>query len=67
MLLGGGRWCDGVGLNFQYRGFLLIWIRVGHGPAALAVGASGGCLNIFLSSTISLFFLTLSGRRPDID
>ena len=24
-----------------------IWITVGQGPAALAVGAGGGCLNIF--------------------
>ena len=28
---------------------------------ALAVGAGGGCLDIFLSSVISLFFLPLSG------
>ena len=28
---------------------------VGQGPTALAVGAGGGCLDIFLSSTISLF------------
>ena len=48
-------------------GYLLIWIRVGQGPTALAVGAGGGCLDIFLSSIISLFFLPLSGRRPDID
>ena len=27
----------------------------------------GGCLDIFLSSIISLFFLPLSGRRFDID
>ena len=26
---------------------LLIWITVGQGPVALAVGASGGCLDIF--------------------
>ena len=42
-------------------------IRVGQGPTALAVGAGGGCLVIFLSSLISLFFLPLSRRRPDID
>ena len=24
-----------------------IWIRVGQGPTALAVGAGGGCLDIF--------------------
>ena len=26
---------------------LLIWMIVGQGPIALAVGASGGCLDIF--------------------
>ena len=64
---GGGRvvrWCW---VNFQCRGVLLIWIRVGQGPTALAVGAGGGCLDIFLSSVIFLFFLPLSGRQPDID
>ena len=34
-------------VNFQCRGVLLIWIRVGQGPIALAVGAGGGCLDIF--------------------
>ena len=38
------RWCW---VNFQCRGVLLIWIRVGQGPTALAVGAGGGCLDIF--------------------
>ena len=33
--------------NFQCRGVLLVWIRVGQGPTALAVGAGGGCLDIF--------------------
>ena len=28
-------------------GVLLIWIIVGQGPIALAVGAGGGCLDIF--------------------
>ena len=32
-------------------------IVVGQGPTALAVGAGGGCLDIFLSSITSLFFL----------
>ena len=43
---GGGeeRWCW---VNFQCRGVLLIWIIVGQGPIALAVGAGGGCLDIF--------------------
>ena len=26
---------------------LFVWIRVGQGPPALAVGADGGCLDIF--------------------
>ena len=43
-----------------------IWIIVGQGPTALAVGAGGGCLDIFLSSIIFLFFLLLSARRPYI-
>ena len=54
-------------VNFQCPGVPLIWIRVAQGPSALAVGAGGGCLDIFLSSIISLFFLPLSGRLPDID
>ena len=33
--------------NFQGRGVLLIWIIVGQGPIALAIGAGGGCLDIF--------------------
>ena len=44
-----------------------IWLTVGQGPAALAVGAGGGCLGILLSSVLSLLFLPLFGRRPDID
>ena len=43
-----------------------IWFTVGQGPTTLAVGA-GGCLDIFSLSIISLFFLPLFGRRPDID
>ena len=34
-------------VNFQCRGVLLIWIIVRQGPVALAVGAGGGCLDIF--------------------
>ena len=30
-----------------------IWITVGQGPTALAVGAGGGCLDILLSSILS--------------
>ena len=46
-------------VNFQCRGVLLIWMKVGQGPIAHAVGAVGGCLGIFLSSIISVFFLPL--------
>ena len=45
--IGGGRvvrWCWAI---FQCRGVLLIWIRVGQGLTVLAVGAGGGCLDIF--------------------
>ena len=43
-------------------------ITVGQGPTALAVGAGGGCLDIFfLSPILFLLFLPLFGRRPDID
>ena len=44
-----------------------ILITVGQGPTALAVGAGGGCLDIFTLVCPSLLFLPLSGRRPDID
>ena len=56
------RWCWA---NFQCRGVLLIWIRVGQGPSVLAVGANGGCLDIFSLVYHFSFFLPLSGRRPD--
>ena len=48
-------------------GGLLIWIIVGQGPTALLVVAGGVVLTFFLSSIISLFFLPLSGRRPEIN
>ena len=44
-----------------------IWITIGQGPTALAVGAGGGWLTFLLSSVLSLLFLPLFGRRPDID
>ena len=39
-------------VNFQCWDVLLIWIIVGQGPIALAVGAGGGRLGIF--SLVSL-------------
>ena len=44
-----------------------IWMKVGQGPIALAVGEGGGCLDIF---TLLCPFPPLSPslwRRPDID
>ena len=40
-------------------------ITVGQGPIVLAVGAGGGCLDIF--TLIYPFSLPLFARRPDID
>ena len=37
-----------------------VWIRVGQGPTALAVGAGGGCLDIFCSHLSFLFSFSLS-------
>ena len=46
-----------------------IWMIVGQGPTAFAVGAGGRCFvwKCLLSSIFSLLFFPLSGRRPDID
>ena len=45
-----------LGINFQSRGGLLIWIRIGQGPTALAVGAGRGCSDIFFFSCLSFLF-----------
>ena len=47
LTFGGGRVVRWSWVNFQCRGVLLVWIRVGQGPTALAAGAGGGCLDIF--------------------
>ena len=44
-----------------------IWITVGQGLTALAVGAGGSCLDILHSSILSLLFLPLFGRWPNTD
>ena len=44
-----------------------IWITVGQGPTALAVGADGIVWTFLLSSILSLLVLPLFGRRSDID
>ena len=55
------RWCW---VDFLCRGVLLIWIVVGQGPAALAVGA-GGVVWTFFSrlSFLTSFSLSL-GEGP---
>ena len=40
--------CFSAILDREIRGVLLIWITVGQGPTALAVGAGGVCLDIFI-------------------
>ena len=44
---GGGRLLGRCWVNFQCRGVVLIWMIVGQGLIALALGAGGGCLDIF--------------------
>ena len=51
------RWCC---VNFQCWGVLLIWISVGQGPTALAVGAGGGLFGHFFSHLSFLFSFSLS-------
>ena len=64
------RGCSGGAMvlcKLPVPGCPIIWITVGQGPTALAVGAGGGCLDILLSSVLSFLFLPLFGRRLDID
>ena len=52
------RWCL---VNFKCRGVLLIWIRVGQGPTALAVGVGRGYLvNWTFFSRLSFSFYSPS-------
>ena len=44
-----------------------IWMLVGQGPIALAVGADGVCLDIFTLHYPFSYLLPLSGGRSDID
>ena len=46
---GGGGWSGGAMVlgKLPVPGRPTIWITVGQGPTALAVGAGGGCLDIF--------------------
>ena len=44
-----------------------IWKTEGQGPTALAVDAGGVVWTFLLLSILSLLFLPLFERRPDID
>ena len=44
-----------------------IWVIIGQGPIAPAVAAGGVVWTSLLSSVLSLLFLPLFGRLPDID
>ena len=57
---GGGRVVRRCWVNFQCRGVLLIWIIVGQGPIALAIGAGGGLFGHFFSPLSLLFSFSLS-------
>ena len=46
--------------NLPVPGHPTIWIIVGQGPTALAVGVVGGCLDIFFSRLSFLFSYFLS-------
>ena len=56
----GGRVERRCWVNFQCRGVLLVWIIVGQGPIALAVGAGGGLFGHFFSHLSFLFSFSLS-------
>ena len=47
-------------VNFQCRGVLLVWMIVGQGPIALAVGAGRGVFGHFFSHLSFLFSFSLS-------
>ena len=64
------RWSGGAMVlgELPVPGRPTIWMIVGQGPIVLAVGAGGGCLDIFtLLYLFSSLSLSLFGRRPDID
>ena len=56
----GGRVERKCWVNFQCRGVLLVWMIVGQGPIALAVGAGGGLFGHFFSHLSLLFSFSLS-------
>ena len=69
LILSSGGWSGGAMAlsNLPVLGCPTIWMVVGHGPTALAVGAGRGCLDIFTLVYPFSICLPLFGRRPDID
>ena len=63
-----GGWSGGVKVlgTIPVPGRPTIWITVGQGPIALAVGAGGACLEIFYAHLSFLSSLSLSGRSPSL-
>ena len=53
--------------KFPVPGCPTIYMKVGQGPIALAVGATGGCLDIFTLLCPFAHLLPPSRGRPDID
>ena len=56
----GGRVVRRCWVNFQCRGVLRFWNQVGQASIELAIGAGGGCLDIFFSNISLLFSFSLS-------
>ena len=58
----GKEWSGGAMVlgNLPVPGRPTIWITVGQGPTALAVGAGWGCLDIFFYLVYRFSFLSLS-------
>ena len=57
-------------VNFQCRGFLLVWMRVGQGPIALAVGAGGGLFGHFLYARLKngrIMLYPSASFRPSVN
>ena len=54
-------------VHFQCRGILLIWIIVGQGPIALAVGADGVVWTLFSFICLFSFISPSLGDDPIID
>ena len=61
LLKDGGGWVERrCWVNFQCWGVLLVWMIVGQGPIALAIGAGGGMFGHFFSHLSFLFSFSLS-------